>query len=459
METIEALVARQRAFFETGGTKGLQTRRDALLLLDGALRRREADIGAALQADLGKCGGESYMTELGLVLEELSYQRRHLDEFARPRRVKTPLAQFPSHSFVSPEPYGVTLVMSPWNYPLLLSLEPLISAVAAGNTVVLKPSADSPRTAALLGELIAQVFRPEYVAVVTGGRAENTTLLQQRFDLIFFTGGGEVGRTVLTSAARYLTPVILELGGKSPCIVDETADLRVAAARIVFGKCVNAGQTCVAPDYLLVQESVREPLVAELRRCLAAFYGEQPLQNPNWGRIVNAKHFHRLLGLLDGATVLYGGKSNEETLQIEPTLLGDVTADSPVMQQEIFGPLLPILTYETAKEAADFVLAREKPLALYLFTKSRAAEDYFLGRCSFGGGCVNDTLVQLASSELPFGGVGGSGMGAYHGRTGFEAFTHLRGIVRKGNWLDLPMRYPPYTKGKERLLHLFLGRR
>ena len=396
------------------------------------------------------------MCETGMTLSELSWMRRHLAGLMRGHTVMTPLAQFAAHSFRSPSPYGNVLIMSPWNYPLMLTLEPLIDALAAGNTAVVKPSAYAPATSAVIQKLIAECFDPEYVFVVTGGRAENQALLNQKFDKIFFTGGKAVGREVLRHAAEYLTPVTLELGGKSPCIVDATANIRLAAKRIVFGKYLNCGQTCVAPDYLYCEASIRDELVQAIREEITAQFGADPLQNANYGKIINQKHFERILGLIDPAKVVAGGNADAQALRIAPTVMTDVTFDDAVMGEEIFGPILPVLTWNSLDEAIAQVESRPHPLALYFFTSSSANRKQVLSRCRFGGGCINDTIIHLATSAMPFGGVGESGMGGYHGKAGFEEFSHTRSIVDKKTWIDLPMRYQPYTSLKDRMIRMFL---
>ena len=396
------------------------------------------------------------MCETGMTLSELSWMRRHLAGLMLGHTVMTPLAQFAAHSFRSPSPYGNVLIMSPWNYPLMLTLEPLIDALAAGNTAVVKPSAYAPATSAVIQKLIAECFDPEYVFVVTGGRAENQALLNQKFDKIFFTGGKAVGREVLRHAAEYLTPVTLELGGKSPCIVDATANIRLAAKRIVFGKYLNCGQTCVAPDYLYCEASIRDELVQAIREEITAQFGADSLQNENYGKIINQKHFERILGLIDPAKVVAGGNADAQALRIAPTVMTDVTFDDAVMGEEIFGPILPVLTWNSLDEAIAQVESRPHPLALYFFTSSSANRKQVLSRCRFGGGCINDTIIHLATSAMPFGGVGESGMGGYHGKAGFEEFSHTRSIVDKKTWIDLPMRYQPYTSLKDRMIRMFL---
>ena len=371
-------------------------------------------------------------------------------------RVSTPVAQFAARSFRSPSPYGTVLIMSPWNYPVLLTLDPLIDAIAAGNTAVVKPSAYAPCTSEVLQQLLKECFAPEYVAVVTGGRAENHALLQQRFDMIFFTGGKTVGREVLRRAAEYLTPVTLELGGKSPCIVDSTAKIALAARRIVFGKFLNCGQTCVAPDYILCDRHIRDQLLDALQKEITRQFGADPLANPDYGKIINEKHFHRILGLIESSKLVCGGQYDTESLRIAPTILRDISWEDAVMGEEIFGPILPVLTYGSLEDAIHMVEAHPHPLAFYLFSESPSNEKKVLDSCRFGGGCINDTIIHLATSAMPFGGVGESGMGGYHGKAGFETFSHYRSIVNKKTWLDLPIRYQKYTKTKEKLMKTFL---
>ncbi len=455
-QEISRLVEAQRAWFRTGATLDLGRREQALDALRRAIRNREAEINRALEQDLGKCAFESYFSETGMVLSELSYQRKHLRRFAKPRTVPTPLAQFAAKSYRLPSPYGVCLIMSPWNYPLLLTLDPLIDAIAAGNTAILKPSAYAPHTAEVLKSLIADTFDPEYVTVVTGGREENKSLLSERFDYIFFTGSQTVGREVMAKAAANLTPVTLELGGKSPCIVDKTANLPLAARRIVFGKFLNCGQTCVAPDYVLCDEAVKDALVAELKKEILRQYGSRPLKDPTYGRIINEKHFNRLLGLLDPEKTVHGGETDRESCRITPTVLTGVDWSHPSMGQEIFGPILPVLTYRDLEEAVSQIHARPHPLALYYFTEDAAQAREVMARCGFGGGCINDVVIHLATTQMPFGGFGESGMGCYHGKAGFEAFTHFKSIVDKKTWLDLPMRYRPYKKFYGKLIRFFL---
>ena len=449
--SMEALVAAQRAYFDRGATLPVSARRAALDKLDRAIQAREDAFYAALKRDLNKHPVEAYETELGIVRSELRFARRHLARWAGPKHAHTPPAHFPSKSRVYQDPYGVVLIMAPWNYPVQLTLVPLISALAAGNCAVVKPSAYAPATSALLAELIAAVFPPEYVTVVEGGREENTALLEQRFDYIFFTGSPEVGKTVMAAAAKHLTPVTLELGGKSPVLVAEDADLDLAARRIVWGKFLNSGQTCVAPDHVWVKREQRDQLVNLLGKYIVESYSKFPLKGEDLPKIINEKHFQRLMGLMNSGRVAQGGRWDRERLRIEPTVLVDVTEDDPVMGEEIFGPILPVLTYDDLDGLIAHLQGKEHPLALYLFTRSREVERKVLGQLRFGGGCVNDTVVHLATSHMPFGGVGNSGMGRCHGKYGFDTFTHPKSVLKKGR-LDVPVRYPPYDGGKIKLL-------
>ena len=454
---IDEILASQKQYFQSGATLSVEFRLEMLKKLYTAVKNHEAELESALKADLGKSHFEGFMCEIGLVLSEISYMIRHTKKFASERVVRTPLAQFASRSYKKPSPYGNVLIMSPWNYPLLLTLDPLADAIAAGNTAIIKPSAYSPATSAMIEKLIAECFDPQYVAVVTGGRKENASLLEKKFDLVFFTGSAAVGKEVLRHTAETLTPAVLELGGKSPCIVDETAKIPLAAKRIVFGKFLNCGQTCVAPDYLLCHRSMKDQLLQEICKQVEKQYGAFPLDNPNYGKIINEKHFQRIRGLIDPSKVVLGGQSNPDSLQIAPTVMDHVTWDDAVMQEEIFGPILPILTFDHLNEVYALLAKRPKPLALYFFSEDKQRILEVTERCTYGGGCVNDTIIHLATSEMGFGGVGESGMGGYHGKEGFDAFSHTKSIVDKKTWMDLPMRYQPYQNGLYgKLLHLFL---
>ncbi len=498
--TVQEIVKKQREYFNTGITKSVPFRMNALKKLRIAILINESRIFTALKKDLNKSELESYMTEIGLVMEEIKMLIKQTPKWAAAGYVRTPLAQFAARSFVIPEPYGVVLVMSPWNYPFQLSIAPLVGAMAAGNCVILKPSAYAPYVSQVMADILSECFPAKYITVIQGGRQENQELLEQKFDYIFFTGGMKVGKLVMEKAAKHLTPVSLELGGKSPCIVDKTADLKLAAKRIAFGKFLNSGQTCVAPDYLYVHEDVKDKLVKYLKWYIQEFFGANPLENPNYPKIINEKHYKRIMGLLEGETILTGGygrnrsyggnpgSGNKENgarskaggngnagsrsivgssgndnnrgtdaYWIAPTLLDHVTPDSRVMQEEIFGPVLPIMTYRRIAEVAEYVNGSPKPLALYLFTTDNRVEKYILKNISFGGGCINDTVIHLSNPYMGFGGVGESGMGSYHGKYSFDTFSHKKSIIKKANWIDLPMRYPPYTRVKEKLVRFLLG--
>lgn len=453
---IRQIVENQRTYFYTGATLPLSHRIEALKKIQSYILTHEAEIGKAIRKDLGKSDFESYMCETGLVLSEITYILKHIRSFAKEKNVLTPLTQFHSRSFKKPSPYGVALIMSPWNYPFLLTIDPLIDALAAGNTVVLKPSAYSPYTSTVIQSMIEECFDTRYVAVITGGRAENTCLLNEHFDYIFFTGSQTVGKEVMRHAAAHLTPVTLELGGKSPCIVEESANIKLAARRIVFGKYLNCGQTCVAPDYIYCDRKIKDQLLAEIKRQIKRQFRSEPLTNKNYGKIINEKHFDRITKLIDSSKVVFGGKCDRTTLKIEPTVMDHVTFDDAVMQEEIFGPILPILTYDSLDQAIHKINSMPHPLALYVFTSDKTAARKVTARCGFGGGCINDTIIHLATSEMGFGGFGESGMGSYHGKDGFRTFSHYKSIVDKKTWLDLPMRYQPYRKINEKLIHLFL---
>jgi len=441
------IVTKQREYFHSGCTRDLKFRLDALQKIAAWVKEHEQLILEALKADLNKSTTEGYLTEIGVLSGEIRYIAKHLKGWVQNRRAKTPLMLIPAKSFRVCDPYGVVLVMSPWNYPFLLTMEPLVGALAAGNCAIVKPSAYSPHTSAMIARLIKECFPPEHVTVVEGGRAENAWLLEQPFDYIFFTGSTSVGRKGMEAASAHLTPVSLELGGKSPVIIEKSADVDLAAKRIVFGKFINAGQTCVAPDYILVPESLQDQLQKRLIHWIDICYpaNKQGLI-ADYPRIVNEKHFDRLLGLLHNKKIIKGGESSRQTLTINPTLLTGVLPDDPVMQEEIFGPILPLITCNTISQAIEFVRNRPKPLALYLFTKDNSVKKTVLQELSFGGGCVNDTLLHVASSTLPFGGVGASGMGSYHGKASFDTFTHFKSIVDKRMWPDPSLRYRPYNR-------------
>ncbi len=451
---IHEIVESEKHFFRTGVTRGVDFRIDMLKKFRKAIIENDELISAALKADLNKQPFESYMCETGLLLEEINFHIKRLKKWSKTRRVKSGIGQLPGKSYVCPEPYGVVLIMAPWNYPVQLCLMPLVGAISAGNCAVVKPSAYAPESSRVISKLIESAFPTGFVTAVEGGRDANKALLDEPFDYIFFTGSVAVGKTVMEAAAKRLTPVTLELGGKSPIIVDETANLPLAARRIAFGKVLNAGQTCVAPDYLMIEKSVEAPFIEEYKKALADFFPEGDMSG--MVRIINDKHFERVCNILDNSgNVVIGGARDAETRFIEPAVLTGVPIDSPAMQQEIFGPVLPVLPYEKLDDCIDFIRSRPKPLALYIFSENKMNQEKVLNSCSFGGGCINDTVIHLASSHMSFGGVGESGMGSYHGRKSFDTFTHYRSVLKQGK-LDVKLRYFPYKSGKEKITRMIL---
>lgn len=451
---IHEIVESEKHFFRTGVTRGVDFRIDMLKKFRKAIIENDELISAALKADLNKQPFESYMCETGLLLEEINFHIKRLKKWSKTRRVKSGIGQLPGRSYVCPEPYGVVLIMAPWNYPVQLCLMPLVGAISAGNCAVVKPSAYAPESSRVISKLIESAFPTGFVTAVEGGRDANKVLLDEPFDYIFFTGSVAVGKTVMEAAAKRLTPVTLELGGKSPIIVDETANLPLAARRIAFGKVLNAGQTCVAPDYLMIEKSVEAPFIEEYKKALASFFPEGDMSG--MVRIINDKHFERVCNIIDNSgNVVIGGARDAETRFIEPAVLTDVPIDSPAMQQEIFGPVLPVLPYEKLDDCIDFIRSRPEPLALYIFSENKMNQEKVLNSCSFGGGCINDTVIHLASSHMSFGGVGESGMGSYHGRKSFDTFTHYRSVLKQGK-LDVKLRYFPYKSGKEKIIRMIL---
>lgn len=455
-EAIESCVQGTKNFFATHITKSYQFRAEQLQRLSAAVSAYQQRLTDALYKDLHKVSMEVYATEIGMVQEEIRFLLKHLKTLMKPKRVRTPISHFLASSTVYHEPYGTALIMSPWNYPVNLTLTPLAGAIAAGNCAVLKPSNYSPETSKVIAELIAETFDPHFVTVVTGGREENSSLLEQPFDYIFFTGGATVGRLVMEAAARRLTPVTLELGGKSPCIIDKTADIKTAARRILFGKLLNGGQTCVAPDYVLIHKEVQEAFIEQCKATLREFLPTEAYISSNVPRIVNDKHFERLMHLMEGEHAVIGGDADARARFIPLTVLDGVSFDAPVMQEEIFGPILPLIPFTDLQWAVDQIRARPKPLALYLFTKDRTVERKILAEVSFGGGCINDTVVQLANPLMPFGGVGASGLGSYHGKQSFYTFSHEKSVMKKSLLIDLPMRYHPYSEKKLNLIKKFM---
>ncbi|NLM10205.1 MAG: aldehyde dehydrogenase [Clostridiaceae bacterium] len=444
MTGIDNILKQQREYFAKGETRDINFRLKALRTLKETIKKYEEEICEALKKDLNKVRFEAYATEVGFIYTELNDVIRKLPGWSRVKKVKTPVAQFKSTSYIVSEPYGVVLIMSPWNYPFQLSIAPLIGAIAGGNCAVVKPSAYSSHTSSIIKKIIEECFESKFVSVIEGGREANSELLSKKFDYIFFTGSVGVGKIVMEAASKHLTPVTLELGGKSPCIVHRDTNIDVSARRIIWGKTINSGQTCVAPDYCFAHKDIKGDLITAMKKYIKEFYGDVPCRNPEYPRIVNERHFSRLKGLLSSGDIVAGGDFNEETLQISPVILDNVSLDSPVMQEEIFGPILPVIEYDDIEQVISYINSRPKPLALYLFTGSKELEKMIVKRVSFGGGCINDTLVHLATSEMPFGGVGESGMGGYHGKWSFDTFTHKKSIMRKSFLIDIELRYPPY---------------
>lgn len=463
---ITEIIKKQRIYFEKHQTKDVVYRIKKLKELKRIIESRKDEIFEALESDLGKCETESYMTEVGMVLDDLGYIIKHTKKWSKKEYHLTPLAQFPSASYRIAEPYGITLIISPWNYPFLLTMQPLIGAICAGNCAVIKPSEFSPATSKIMQSLIKEVFDESYVAVILGNKDVCQELLQNKFDYIFYTGGTNVGKIVMQSAAKYLTPVTLELGGKSPCIVENKSNIDLAAKRIIFGKLLNCGQTCVAPDYVLVNKNVKEQFIKECKKYILKFIGDNWKENKEYPKMINVKHFERVINLINGNQIIYGGHFDKNTLKIEPTLIEikeilkknkyQNIDNEKVMQEEIFGPVLPIITYENLDDVVEYINSHEKPLALYLFTNSKKSENKILKEVAFGGGCINDTIIHLASSKLGFGGVGYSGIGEYHGKYSFQTFSHYKSIVKKSILLDLPMRYHPYKKIYYKLIRIFM---
>lgn len=454
---ISDIICQQRRFFNTGKTKDIGFRITQLKNLQKAVIDHEAAIIAALKADLHKSEFETYSTEIALCKKEINYALKHIENWNKPQKANIPQEQLPGFGRIYPEPLGVVLIISPWNYPFQLIIAPLVGAIAAGNCTILKPSEIAAHTSKLLAEILPKYFDPAYIAVVEGGVEISQQLLAEKFDHIFFTGGTTIGRKVMEAAAKHLTPVTLELGGKSPCIVDADTNIEYTARRITWGKFINAGQTCVAPDYLLVEQSIKQELLDKIQKCIREFLGEQPATSPDYARIINQKHFNRLVEFLQYGETIIGGESNSSELYIAPTVLDRVSLESPVMQEEIFGPILPVLTFSDVTEAIAIVNQKPKPLALYLFSHNKNLHKRVLQSTSSGSVCINDTVMQFAVPGLPFGGVGNSGMGKYHGKASFDTFSHYKSVLNRSLILDVKLRYAPYTKSKLQLLKRILG--
>jgi len=454
LSEIHQIVEKQNVFFKAGKTRDIEFRKKQLNNLQTAISLNENRISEAIQLDLGRNETEAYMTEIHEVLREIKFALKNMRKWAKPITVSTPVTCLPAKSIRIPEPLGKILVIAPWNYPFMLLIAPLVSSIASGNCCILKPSEFAVNTEKIIKEIIADNFNPEYISVVCGGIEETKTLLEEKFDHIFFTGSTQTGKAVMVAAAKTLTPVTLELGGKSPCIIDETADISLSARRIAWGKFMNAGQTCVAPDYLLVSEAVKKPLMDEISKYIKKFYGSDPSKSDFYGRIINTRHFERIRDLIIPDKVFYGGEHNDKNLYISPTLMDNITLDDPVMKDEIFGPLLPVISWKKIEEAMETVLEFPKPLALYVFSKDKNNVDKILKETSSGSVCVNDTIMQITSSHLPFGGVGESGMGSYHGKMGFDTFTHYKSVMQRSLYMDNPLRYPPQKQILKRMLKL-----
>ena len=452
---LETLAQDLRSDINNRGHLSAELRKKRLEALKKSIQKHEVMITKALKDDLGKSSFESYTTEVGFILEEISFVLKNIESWVKTIKVKTPLTLFPGKSSIHPEPYGVVLVISPWNYPFQLCIAPVIGALAAGNRVVVKPSEFAPNTSKAIKTIIDEVFEPHEVIVIEGALEETQILLKQRFDYIFFTGSTAVGKIMMKAAAEHLTPITLELGGKSPLLIEESANIDIAAKRCVWGKFLNAGQTCVAPDYVLVPKHLRDQLIDRMKFHLNSFYGSDPKSSPDYPRIVNQRHFDRLLELIEDGKVAVGGKSVREEHYIEPTVMKDVSWEDKVMEDEIFGPILPVLTYETVEDAIHQILSRPKPLAFYVFSENDRKKKEIIAKVPFGGGCVNDTVVHLANPNLPFGGVGPSGLGSYHGKKTFDTFTHYKSVYEQGTKVDIPLRYPPY-EGKLNWIKLFI---
>ncbi|MGM9969666.1 MAG: aldehyde dehydrogenase [Anaeroplasma sp.] len=453
---IDEVINKQKDFFISKKTLDIKCRINALKNLYNKINERINDIYKALYLDLGKGSSESYMCEVGLVLNEISFMLKNIKKFSKPKKVKTPLSQFHSKSYTVAYPYGCVLIMSPWNYPFLLSMDPLVEAIASGNTVILKPSRYSEHTSCIIKEIIEGVFNEEYVKVYLGGHDVNQLLINKKYDFVFFTGSKNVGQIVYEAAAKNLTPIVLELGGKSPCIIDEKVNLKLTARRLVWGKFINLGQTCVAPDYVLCHKNVYDDFIKELEKEIIRQFGEDALHNPEYGKMINLKHFNRAIGLLDSHKTYYGGKYDSTTLKIEPTIMTDVTLDDSIMKEEIFAPILPIIKVDDLSSGIEIINKLETPLAFYVFSKNKKNIKYLISNCEFGGGCVNDTVVHLANSNLGFGGFKESGMGRYHGKEGYMTFSHYKSVLDKKLWIDLPMRYKPKSNIKDKLVKAFL---
>lgn len=448
MIELQPYLDKQKQFFQSGITKDISYRIDQLRKLKKILVDNEQLLIEEVHKDFQKSAFETYVTEIGLIITDINYAIKNVESWSKQRSVSTALVNFPSKNFIITEPYGSALIIAPWNYPILLALQPLVGAIAAGNTAILKPSELTPNTSSILEKLISENFEDEFLKVILGGVEESSALVKMDFDYIFFTGSTKVGKIIMRDASERLTPLTLELGGKSPCIIDETANLEVSAKRVAWGKFVNAGQTCVAPDYLLVKKSIKAEFLDHLKTAINQLYGDNPKESPDFPRIINDAHFDRLACLLDDGETTIGGEFDKDTKYIAPTVLNNITLEDSIMQDEIFGPILPVLDYTSVEDCIKIINARPRPLALYVFTSDQALEDRIMSTVSFGGGAVNDTIAQLGNHHLSFGGVGASGFGSYHGKSSFDCFSHKKSVMKKPFWPDVPIRYAPYSDTK-----------
>ncbi|NFA62000.1 aldehyde dehydrogenase [Clostridium sporogenes] len=447
MKNINNILEKQKKFFDNGYTKDINFRIEALKKLKYSIKINENNIFKALKKDLNKSEFETFITEIGIVYDEINVAIKNIKKWSKTKKVRTPITNFLASSYIYNEPYGVVLIMAPWNYPFQLIMAPLVGAISAGNCILLKPSELAVETEKIIVDIIKDTFNDEYISVVTGGVEGSEALLKEKFDYIFYTGGINVGKIVMKAAAENLTPIILELGGKSPCIVDKDADIDLAARRIAWGKFLNAGQTCVAPDYLIVHKNIKEKFISLMEKYIVKFFGKNSFESEDYPRIINERHFKRLEGYLDEGKIVFGGKRDINNLYIEPTIIEEINFKNRIMQEEIFGPVLPVIEFEDISEVIDIVKNNSKPLALYYFSEDKEKQKFVIKNIQFGGGCINDTIMHLATSTLPFGGVGNSGMGGYHGIASFETFSHKKSILKKSNLIDIKIRYAPF-KGK-----------
>ncbi|ABS40587.1 aldehyde dehydrogenase [Clostridium botulinum] len=447
MENIRNILEKQKSFFDKGYTKDINFRIEALKKLKHNIKINENNIFKALKIDLNKSEFETFITEIGIVYDEINGAIKNIKKWSKPKKVKTPITNFLASSYIYNEPYGVALIMSPWNYPFQLIMAPLVGAISAGNCVLLKPSELAIETEKIIVKIIKDTFSDEYIGVITGGIEESTALLKEKFDYIFYTGGINVGKIVMRAAAEHLTPITLELGGKSPCIVDKDANIDLAARRIAWGKFLNAGQTCVAPDYLVVHRNIKEKLISSIENYIVEFFGENTFESEDYPRIINERHFKRLEGYLKEGKIVSGGNTDINNLYIEPTIIEGINFENRIMEEEIFGPIFPVIEFEDIDKVIDIVKNNPKPLALYYFSENKEKQEFIIKNISFGGGCINDTIMHLSTSTLPFGGVGNSGIGGYHGRASFDTFSHKKSILKKSNLIDIKIRYAPF-KGK-----------